>query len=77
MNEKCQMTVGGWDELTGQCNYYKCGKPAKFKVPKVEMEVEYVCGIHARSINKLYKRTGQNLQCLKLEVKDYEQSNDR
>jgi hypothetical protein len=44
--------------------YGKCNKPAKFKVPNPKMGVEYVCGIHARSLDKMFERTGQNIRCL-------------
>ena len=62
MEHKCQMTVEGlYSAVT--TDYYECGRPAKFIVPKPEMGVEYVCGIHARSLDLMYKRTGQELRC--------------
>ena len=63
MTKKCQMTVGEYSIISGCDGYGKCGKPTKFRVPKVEMGVEYVCGIHARSLDKMFVRTGQNIRC--------------
>ena len=62
----CQMTIGGWDSVTLSESYGKCGRPAKFKNPTPKMGVEFVCGIHARSLDKMYERTGSKLRCLKL-----------
>ncbi len=61
---KCQMTVGEY-------NWYqeaeKCNRPAKFKVPgKPKMGIEFVCGIHARSLNLMFERTGQTIRCQRL-----------
>ena len=63
--KKCQMTVSCSDGC-GDTSYGKCNRPVKYRVPYVAMNVEYVCGIHARSLDKLYKRTGQNIQCIPL-----------
>jgi hypothetical protein len=65
-NYLCQMTIAfeTYQGLTGNPSYAKCGKPAKFKVPNPKMNIEYVCGIHARSLDKMYERTGQNIKCL-------------
>ena len=63
---KCQMTVGNWSLVSGCNGYSKCGRPAKYRVPYVAMHVEYVCGIHARSLDKMYERTGQNIRCIPL-----------
>jgi hypothetical protein len=62
MKEKlrCQMTVG---EYTLTKSYGKCYAPAKFRVPVVKMGIEYVCGTHARSMNKMFERLGQNIRC--------------
>jgi hypothetical protein len=46
----------------------KCGRPAKFKNPYPNMNVAYVCGIHARSLNKLYVRIGNLQHCIPLEI---------
>lgn len=68
----CQMTIstprfpGGSIYLT----YFLCGKPAKFRNPKPQMNVEFVCGIHARSINKTYERIGSKLRCIPIPNKE-------
>lgn len=62
---KCQMTIS-LPEFPGSKLYFVCclcGRPAKFRNPKPEMKVEYVCGIHARSLDKLFERTGQKYRC--------------
>ncbi len=59
----CQMTVGGWVEACGVSSYGKCGSPAKFRVPNPAMNVEFVCGIHARSLDAMFGRTGQSKRC--------------
>ena len=45
-----------------------CGKQAKFITPKDKMNKrrKYVCGIHRRSIDKMYERTGRDLRCQRL-----------
>lgn len=57
----CQMTIS-WGEFgknSGWKVYDRCGKKAKFKVPKPKQGIEYVCGIHANSLRAMYKRVGQ------------------
>ena len=49
--------------------YEKCGRPAKFRVPHPKMKVEFVCGIHAQSINKTLERIGSNDRCILLNQK--------
>ena len=61
---RCQMTMSKCSLVNE--SYFKCGKPAKYRVPVVEMHVEYVCGIHAKSLDKLYERTGQSIRCILL-----------
>jgi len=63
---KCQMTIES-DFISGRYDSLKCDKPAKFKVPNPKMGVQYVCGIHARSLDKMFERTGQKLRCLPLD----------
>ena len=66
MKPICQMTISPGTEFPGGSGkpvYCKCNKPAKFISPKVIMGVKYLCGIHARSVNKMYERTGQKLRC--------------
>jgi hypothetical protein len=46
----------------------KCGRLAKFRVPNPQMKVEYVCGIHARSINRMFEKTGQNIRCIPIDI---------
>ena len=46
----------------------KCDRPAKFRVPKPKMGVVYVCGIHARSINRMFEKTGQNIRCIPIDI---------
>ena len=65
MNEKCQMTIAlpEFPDSKASLVYFPCGKPAKYINPKPKMGIEYICGIHASSLNKMYKRTGQNIRC--------------
>lgn len=68
MNENkktCQMTIAG-DFVSGRYSSLKCDRPAKFRVPNPKMGVEYVCGIHARSLDKMFERTEQNTRCIPL-----------
>jgi hypothetical protein len=60
----CQMTTGNKTLIT---EYARCGKPAKFRNPKPSMGVEFLCGTHAHSVDALYKRTNQNLECIPLD----------
>ncbi len=62
---RCQMTTSfpTYPNSKSFLSYEKCGKPAKFRAPNVEMGVEFVCGIHANSLNKMYERTGQTIRC--------------
>lgn len=53
MNQLCQMTLGEYG------NYYKCGRKAKFKLPKKDMAIEFVCGIHAKVLNRKYELWGE------------------
>ena len=62
-NQKCQMTIGEWDSVSGSGGYAKCGRLAKFRNPKPSMGIEYICGIHARSLDAMYKRTRQEIRC--------------
>lgn len=61
----CQMSIGS-DFISGRYERIPCDRPAKFKNPKVQMGIEYVCGIHASSLNKMYKRINQNIECVPL-----------
>jgi hypothetical protein len=58
---ECQMTIGEW--AFHNQGYGKCGRTAKFRNPKPAMGVEFVCGIHARSLDTMYKRIGSKLRC--------------
>ena len=62
----CQMTIGEYDFVSGDAGYSKCSKPAKYKIPHPKMGVEYVCGIHANSLNKMFKRIGSEEKCERL-----------
>ena len=65
-NIKCQMTIS-LPEFPGSNTsivYCSCDKPAKFRNPKPEMGVKYVCGIHERSLNLTFERIGRNQRCL-------------
>ena len=64
----CQMTIswGTYGKDSIHLSYGKCNKPAKYKNPKPKMGVEYICGIHARSLDKTYERIGQITRCSKL-----------
>lgn len=59
------MTVGS-DFVSGRYESLKCNSPAKFKNPKPQMGVQYICGIHARSLDKMFEHTGQKVRCLPL-----------
>lgn len=59
--KKCQMTME--TDFVSHTSA-KCGRPAKFRVPKPQMLVEYVCGIHARSLDRMFEKTGQNMRCI-------------
>jgi hypothetical protein len=61
----CQMTIDTTPKRMWP-HYAPCGKPAKYKTPKPEMQVEYVCGIHANSLNKMYIRIGDKTRCVPL-----------
>ena len=60
-NHKCQMTVEKYDAVGS--GYTQCGRPVKFRVPEPEMKVEFVCGIHARSLNIMSERIGRDKRC--------------
>ncbi len=62
------MTVSDTEFANGFGNpvYSKCGRPAKFINPKPQMGVQYVCGIHARSLDKMFEHTRQEVICLPL-----------
>ncbi len=62
----CQMTVSfkKFNTESSPLLYDRCGSPAKYRVPNPKMGVEFVCGIHANSLNKLFKRTGSDLKCV-------------
>ncbi len=70
----CQMhsrEVGGLRQrYTG--NEGVCGKPARYIDPRPRMGVEYVCGIHARSIDAMYRRIGSNLRCIPIKESSHE-----
>jgi len=62
---RCQMTMES-DFVGGRFDSIKCNRVAKYRNPKPEMGIEYVCGIHARSLNQMYKRTGQDIRCQRI-----------
>ena len=64
------MTIGEYDFVSGSAGYSKCNRPAKFKVPEPSMGIEFVCGIHARSLNTMYRHIGRNIKCLPLKEED-------
>jgi hypothetical protein len=68
MKRNCQMTMG-YDSLVAgrSVGTERCNRPAKFRVPQPKMGVEFVCGIHARSLDKMFERTEQNIRCIPLE----------
>ena len=70
MAERCQMTVQYelYPELRcfSEIGYCKCNRPAKFRVPTPFMGVEYVCGMHARSVDATYRRVKVSDRCIKL-----------
>jgi hypothetical protein len=53
-----------FDTKSSPLRYDKCGSPAKYRVPNPKMAVEYVCGIHANSLNKMFERIGSDLKCI-------------
>ena len=63
---RCQMTIDSTPK-SGWATYGKCGRPAKYRNPKPQMGVEYVCGIHRGSLDKFYERTGGDLRCIPLD----------
>jgi len=68
----CEMSMGDYNLVAGRSlSLEKCGRPAKFRLPNPQMRVEYVCGIHARSLNKMFERTGQNTRCIPIAQKGY------
>ena len=64
----CNMTIGIYDIVAGHksASFAKCCRPAKFINPRPQMGILYVCGIHARSLDKMFVRTGQGVRCLKI-----------
>jgi hypothetical protein len=60
------MTID-YSPKSGWATYDMCGKPAKYRTPESKMGVEYVCGIHANSLDKMYKRIGSDLKCIPLD----------
>ncbi len=58
----CQMTLES-DFIAGRYDSVKCNRLAKFINPKPTMGIKYVCGVHARSLDAMYKRTGQTERC--------------
>lgn len=65
--QKCQMTIDSIQNsqsLLPQTVY--CSRPAKYRLPQPKMGVEFVCGIHARPLDAMFKRMGSNQRCLKL-----------
>ena len=65
----CEMHTGEYDWIS-RGGYLVCHRPAKFRVPGVKTQVEYVCGIHANSLNKMYKRIGQDIRCMELKLQE-------
>ena len=63
---KCQMTLEPDFIVGSRFDHVTCDRPAKFRVPQPKMGVEYVCGIHARSLDKMFERTNQNIRCIPL-----------
>ena len=64
--KRCQMTME--TDFVSHTSA-KCDRPAKFRVPKPQMQVEYVCGIHALSLNRMFEKTGQNMRCIPIEFR--------
>jgi hypothetical protein len=63
MEHKCQMTIfcGRIDGRLGSCT---CNRPAKFRNPRPHMGIKFVCGIHAHSLDAMYKRINSKLRCV-------------
>ena len=64
----CQMTVefGTYGKDSISRSYGKCNKPAKYRTPETKMCVTHVCGVHARSLDAMYKRIGSSKRCIPL-----------
>jgi hypothetical protein len=63
----CQMTVTTkFEDLAYLQSYDRCNRPAKYRNPQPQMGIEFVCGVHARSLDKMYKRIGSDVRCLPL-----------
>lgn len=60
----CEMTMGEYGP-TGP-DYYKCNRPAKYVTPvdKLNKRRLFVCGIHKRSVDDLYKRVNSTERCI-------------
>ena len=67
---RCQMTTDDAREQPAWVTYSKCNKPAKYRVPEVKMSIEFICGIHAKSLDKMYERTGSKLRCIPLSTQE-------
>ena len=68
-DKRCQMTVswntfGDKNDKAGYQSYGKCDKPAKYEVPHPTMGVQFVCGIHAHSLDKTFIRIGSKDMCI-------------
>jgi hypothetical protein len=66
--QTCQMTMES--DFISRTSA-KCGRAAKFRVPSPQMGVEYVCGIHARSLNRMFERTEQDKRCIPIAQKSH------
>lgn len=61
----CDMTING--DFNSSDNYAPCGKIAKYKSPeKIFDRIYNLCGIHANSLNKFYKKNERNLKCIEI-----------
>jgi hypothetical protein len=53
----CEMTMSDNGRSSGQEHFWKCGKPAKATIKnRPGPGTKFVCGLHARSHDKVAKR---------------------
>ena len=69
-DKRCNFHTGEWDHygfMDGTGGYTLCNRQAKFEDPSPQNESQrFVCGIHARVINKHYELIESPLRCIKL-----------
>ena len=66
LNQTCEITVEFFDVFH---TYSACGRRAEYRTPKdlISGNQYYVCGIHRRSIDIMYRNLGNHKRCKKLD----------